>query len=228
MSRIGLRSLPKGRKAVLVGTALSPGQPNRSADGFETRTLWGELAYQLGKTEGYAMVAQSDQAGISPGSDVERLFSVLVSPFAEIRRASSQRQFEASFGKALKDIVLARSPIGRIEEIGTREIDGVPMTIGFRTIVTRKRTLWRPVSLQALDTPEKQLTGAKAAALDIFTTRTIPEYRTDAHVVALQQPKTQSSERLEEVIACLKKATDTVLIGADSETLGQQVPALLA
>jgi predicted AAA+ superfamily ATPase len=70
MSEIGLRSLPKGRKAVLVGTALSPGQPNRSADGFETRTLWGELAYQLGEAEGYAMVAQSDQAGISPGSDV--------------------------------------------------------------------------------------------------------------------------------------------------------------
>jgi uncharacterized protein len=70
MSEIGLAALPKGRKAVLVGTALSPGQPNCSADGFETRTLWGELACQLGKAEGYAMVAQSDQAGISPGSNV--------------------------------------------------------------------------------------------------------------------------------------------------------------
>jgi hypothetical protein len=69
MRGAGLTSLPKGRKAVLVGTALSPGQPNRSADGFETRTLWGELAYQLGKAEGYALIAQSDQAGISPGSD---------------------------------------------------------------------------------------------------------------------------------------------------------------
>ena len=34
MTEIGLAALPKGRKAVLVGTALSPGQPNRKADGL--------------------------------------------------------------------------------------------------------------------------------------------------------------------------------------------------
>jgi uncharacterized protein len=65
-----LTAFPKVRKAILVGTALSPGQPNRAAEGFETHTLWGELAYQLGGAEGYALVAQSDKAGTSPGQPV--------------------------------------------------------------------------------------------------------------------------------------------------------------
>jgi hypothetical protein len=70
MRSAGLSALPKVRKAILVGTALSPGQPNRAAEGFETRTLWGELAYQLGGPEGYALVARSDEAGTSPGQPV--------------------------------------------------------------------------------------------------------------------------------------------------------------
>lgn len=70
MKEAGLTSLAPARKAVLVGTALSPGQPTAHTDGIETRTLWGELAWQLGKGEGYALVAKSDQAGTSPGSDV--------------------------------------------------------------------------------------------------------------------------------------------------------------
>ncbi|MFQ5436965.1 MAG: ATP-binding protein, partial [Anaerolineae bacterium] len=32
-------------------------------------TLWGELAYQLGGQEGYAIVAQADQKGVSPNSN---------------------------------------------------------------------------------------------------------------------------------------------------------------
>jgi Swt1-like HEPN/Protein of unknown function (DUF499) len=70
MREIGLTTLPKARKAVLVGTALSPGQPNRAPEDFEIRTLWGELAYQLGGAEGYLLVAQSDEAGTSPGQPV--------------------------------------------------------------------------------------------------------------------------------------------------------------
>ena len=36
-------------------------------DGIEVRTLWGELAWQLGGPEGYAMVADADRTGTSPG-----------------------------------------------------------------------------------------------------------------------------------------------------------------
>ncbi len=61
---------PKASRAVLVGTAISPAQPSEKADGTVVRTLWGEMAWQLGGADGYAMVAASDEAGTAPGSDV--------------------------------------------------------------------------------------------------------------------------------------------------------------
>ncbi|MGD9890632.1 MAG: Swt1 family HEPN domain-containing protein [Dehalococcoidia bacterium] len=60
------------RRAVLVGTALSPAQPRRKPDGIETRTFWGELAWQLGGRDGYTLVAEADQTGVSPGSEALR------------------------------------------------------------------------------------------------------------------------------------------------------------
>ena len=35
-------------RAVFVGTKISPGQPAIKLDGTEVKTLWGELAWQLG------------------------------------------------------------------------------------------------------------------------------------------------------------------------------------
>lgn len=65
---IGNVDLPEANRAVLVGTALNPSQPRDHADAT-TRTLWGELAWQLGGVEGYEMVATADQKGVSPNSD---------------------------------------------------------------------------------------------------------------------------------------------------------------
>ena len=73
--------VPRGvRRAVLVGTALSPAQPRRKPDGVETRTLWGEMAWQLGGKDGYALVAEADAAGVSPGSDALRDLFVYFEP----------------------------------------------------------------------------------------------------------------------------------------------------
>jgi predicted AAA+ superfamily ATPase len=66
----GVDSVPYPYRAVLVGTALGPNQVRHKDDGTETRTLWGELAWQLGRRKGYAMVAESDRTGVSPGADV--------------------------------------------------------------------------------------------------------------------------------------------------------------
>lgn len=60
------------QRAVLVGTALSPGQVRRKSDGTVVRTLWGELAWQLLGKDGFALVAEADKLGVSPGSDVLR------------------------------------------------------------------------------------------------------------------------------------------------------------
>ena len=69
----GIEKIPaKVSRVVLVGTALSPGQPNVHDDGSSANTLWGELAWQLGGAQGYAMVAESDQRGTNPGSNILR------------------------------------------------------------------------------------------------------------------------------------------------------------
>ena len=61
--------LPRARIAVLDGIKSSPNQPV-VRDGQAIRTLWGDLAWQLGKTEGYALVADADASGTSPGKAV--------------------------------------------------------------------------------------------------------------------------------------------------------------
>lgn len=69
LASAGVSDLPKARIAVLDGNKLAPNQP-RQVDGHELRTLWGELAWQLGGAQAYARVAESDAAGTSPGKDV--------------------------------------------------------------------------------------------------------------------------------------------------------------
>lgn len=69
MHEAGVASLPPVRRAVLVGQALSAGIPRPKPDGTVTRTLWGELAWQLLGADGYAYVAEADRDGVSPGSD---------------------------------------------------------------------------------------------------------------------------------------------------------------
>lgn len=69
LDRAGLMDVPQAQIAVLDGNALAPGQPWKH--GKQTiRTLWGELAWQLGKEEGFALVRESDANGTSPGKDV--------------------------------------------------------------------------------------------------------------------------------------------------------------
>lgn len=69
LDKAGVLTLPKARVAVLDGTKLAPNQP-RKVDGHVIRTLWGELAWQLGGAAAYAKLAESDAAGTSPGKDV--------------------------------------------------------------------------------------------------------------------------------------------------------------
>lgn len=69
----GLTDPPKANRAVLVGTQISPGQPHIKDDGTEIRTLWGELAYQLGGKKGYDLVAGADRNASNPGDSLREL-----------------------------------------------------------------------------------------------------------------------------------------------------------
>lgn len=70
----GVAVLPQVTRAALVGTRIAPGQVTVKADGTEVSTLWGELAWQLAGKDGYALVADADRTGTSPGDALAELF----------------------------------------------------------------------------------------------------------------------------------------------------------
>ncbi len=61
-------TVPTTHRAVLVGFEMSPSEQYHKPDGTIVRTLWGELGWQLLGREGYALVADADRQGVSPGS----------------------------------------------------------------------------------------------------------------------------------------------------------------
>ncbi|MGH3005452.1 MAG: ATP-binding protein [Gaiellaceae bacterium] len=66
-----LRDLPNPGEcdvAVLSGVDLDPSSP-REHDGIVARTLWGELAWQLGGREAFDRVSLQDERGQAPGKD---------------------------------------------------------------------------------------------------------------------------------------------------------------
>ena len=69
LDHAGLLDVPQAQIAVLDGTAHAPGQPWKHGK-QAIRTLWGELAWQLGQADGFAMVKEADASGTSPGKDV--------------------------------------------------------------------------------------------------------------------------------------------------------------
>jgi predicted AAA+ superfamily ATPase len=55
------------KRAVLVGNQLTPGQSEKKPDGAEVRTMWGELAWQLGGKAAYEKVRKADETATNPG-----------------------------------------------------------------------------------------------------------------------------------------------------------------
>jgi predicted AAA+ superfamily ATPase len=67
-----LRSLDV-KRVTLVGTKISPSQPIIKEDGTEVRTLWGELAWQLGGRDAFDRVAMADAGGTAPGDALDAI-----------------------------------------------------------------------------------------------------------------------------------------------------------
>jgi predicted AAA+ superfamily ATPase len=72
--------VPKANRAVLVGHELPLAEPQKKKDGTVVRTMWGELAWQLLKKDGYELVAEADRKGVSPGSAALRDLFTLAEP----------------------------------------------------------------------------------------------------------------------------------------------------
>ncbi|MGY6217589.1 Swt1 family HEPN domain-containing protein [Methylolobus aquaticus] len=71
----GAAQLPTARRVVLVGNKISPGSPVTKADGTVVRTLWGELAWQLGGRAAFDRIAADDANATSPGDVLRELFN---------------------------------------------------------------------------------------------------------------------------------------------------------
>src|SRR6266496_1457739 len=83
LAEAGVQKPPQARRVVLVGNKISPGNPVTKSDGTVVRTLWGELAWQLGYAAGgakeakkaFARVRADDEKATSPGDVLRELFN---------------------------------------------------------------------------------------------------------------------------------------------------------
>lgn len=165
LKELNVEAPPKTARAVIVGTALSAGQPHKKPDGTTIHTIWGEIAHQLLGKKGYKIVAECDRNGTAPGSDLlSELFKaagptmILIDEWvAYIRQTyetsglpggsfDSNLTFAQSLTEAAKSarvLVVASLPQSQIEvggEGGQKALDILQNTF------TRVKSSWRPAS----------------------------------------------------------------------------------
>jgi predicted AAA+ superfamily ATPase len=83
LAQAGATVLPRVNRVVLVGNKISPGNPLIKPDGTVVRTLWGELAWQLGFAAGglqgaqraFARIKADDERATSPGDVLRELLN---------------------------------------------------------------------------------------------------------------------------------------------------------
>jgi predicted AAA+ superfamily ATPase len=75
MKEAGVGRLPTVKRVVLVGNKISPGNPVTKPDGTVVRTLWGELAYQLGGKKAFKRIEADDEKATSPGDVLRELLN---------------------------------------------------------------------------------------------------------------------------------------------------------
>lgn len=167
LDRVGIVDLPKARTVVLDGINLAPSQP-RKVDGHSIRTLWGELAWQLGGAEAYARVAEADATGTSPGKDTLAALINAYSPCVILvdELVAYIRQFEESkslaggtydsnltFVQALTEALKATPTATMLASLPESEREagsdrGVAALKALEHYFGRIQAIWRPVSTE--------------------------------------------------------------------------------
>ena len=161
----GVAVVPGVRRAVLVGTKISPGQPHKKPDGIVVRTLWGEIAWQLGGKEGYKLVKQADETGTNPGDALKEVFNkyspclILIDEWVAYARQLHEGSslpagtFDTQFtfaqaisesAKAAKRTLLVVSVPSSDNEIGGEW--GQKALARIKNAVGRVESSWRPAS----------------------------------------------------------------------------------
>ena len=170
--------LGTARRVVLVGNKISPGNPVTKEDGTVVRTLWGELAWQLGGKKAFARIAADDEKATNPGDALRELFNeygpclVLIDEWVAYARqlhdqsdlpaGSFETQF--SFAQALTEsaklanrclLVIslpasdtAASPHTRANDVEVGGQRGREALDRLRNVVGRIESSWRPASAE--------------------------------------------------------------------------------
>ena len=178
MAKAEVERLPEVRRVVLVGNRISPGKPSDKEDGTAVRTLWGELAWQLGGAEAYARVAEDDARATSPGDALRELLVaygpclILIDEWvAYARQLDEQRDLPAgsfdtqfTFAQALTETVKAAGNSLLVVSLPASEDRGSPhaevdlVEVGgqrgrlaldrLRNVVGRVDSSWRAASAE--------------------------------------------------------------------------------
>lgn len=178
LAEAGVKTLPKARRVVLVGNKISPGNPVTKADGTVVRTLWGELAYQLGGVKAFARIAKDDEKATSPGDVLRELFVeygpclVLIDEWVAYARQLHDQSdlpaggFETQFtfaqaltesAKLAKNCLLvvslpasdtAGSPHTQVDDVEVGGIRGREALDRLRNVVGRVESSWRPATAE--------------------------------------------------------------------------------
>ncbi|HOU53599.1 MAG TPA: Swt1 family HEPN domain-containing protein [Myxococcota bacterium] len=178
MRAAGVAALPAVRRVVLVGNRLSPGNPVQKSDGTVVRTLWGELAWQVGGREAYDRIRADDERATSPGDRLREIFRdygpclVLIDEWVAYARqlhdasdlpgGSFETQF--TFAQALTEsaravsnclVVVslpaseqAASPHARTEDEEVGGLRGREALDRLRNVIGRVESSWRPASAE--------------------------------------------------------------------------------
>jgi len=178
MAAAGVKSLPTAKRVVLVGNKISPGNPVTKADGTVVRTLWGELAYQLGGKKAFARIAKDDEKATNPGDVLRELFVeygpalVLVDEWVAYARQLHDQgdlpggNFETMFtfaqaltesAKLAKNCLLvvslpasdtSGSPHTQADDVEVGGIRGREALDRLRNVVGRLESSWRPATAE--------------------------------------------------------------------------------
>jgi len=178
LQEAGVTQLPKVQRVVLVGNKISPGNPVKKPDGTMVRTLWGELAWQLGGKKAFARVAADDEKATSPGDVIRELMNeygpsvILIDEWvAYARQLHEQSDLPAgsfdtqfTFAQALTESAKAAKNCLLVISLPASDTSGSPHTqaddveVGgqrgresldrLRNVVGRVESSWRPASAE--------------------------------------------------------------------------------
>jgi predicted AAA+ superfamily ATPase len=152
-------------RAVIVGTKISPGNPAEKDDGTIVRTIWGEIAWQLGGKAGYEMIRADDEKATNPGDKMKELFNrfspclILIDEWVAYARQLHEGSllpagtFDTQFtfaqavsesAKAAKNTLLVVSIPASDNEIGGEW--GQRALARLKNAIGRVESSWRPAS----------------------------------------------------------------------------------